>query len=412
MTTVAVPAAGPRRALVAAGFGWGLDAFDFYLYVYGLPAILLTFGLSKAAGGLLATYTLVASAIGGIAMGTLADRIGRKRTLMLSIGCYALFTFLSGVAANYTQLAIFRALEGLGFGGEWAVGSVLMSEWAEPERRGRLLGFVQGSWAIGWLAANLAFQIVASTAGPNPGWRYLFFLGIIPALFVLYIRRNVEDPPVYVRTRAADAPLGASLAGIFAPGVVRTTVFASLLAIGVQGGYYALFTWMPTYLTTQRHMPAVTSGSYLYFLIGGAYAGYVTAGYINDAIGRKRTFVIFSLCSAVMVPLYLYTVVANWQLLVAGPLLGYFASGIFSGFGPYLSELFPNEVRGAGQGFCYNLGRGVAGFGPLAIGWLSVHYAIGTAMTVVAVLSYLLAVVAVAFLPETRGKAFALERSP
>ena len=180
MTTVAVPAAGPRRALVAAGFGWGLDAFDFYLYVYGLPAILLTFGLSKAAGGLLATYTLVASAIGGIAMGTLADRIGRKRTLMLSIGCYALFTFLSGVAANYTQLAIFRALEGLGFGGEWAVGSVLMSEWAEPERRGRLLGFVQGSWAIGWLAANLAFQIVASTAGPNPGWRYLFFLGIIP----------------------------------------------------------------------------------------------------------------------------------------------------------------------------------------------------------------------------------------
>lgn len=410
MASVALRSAvGQRRAFVASGFGWGLDAFDFYLYVYGLPAILLTFGLSKAAGGLLATYTLVASAIGGIAMGALADRIGRKRTLMLSIATYAVFTFLSGLAQNYTQLAIFRALEGLGFGGEWAVGSVLMSEWAEPARRGRMLGFVQGSWAIGWLAANIAFQIVVSTVGPNPGWRYLFFLGIVPALFVLYIRRNVEDPPVYAATHRVSGTSSTSLAGIFAPGIARTTLFASLLAIGVQSGYYALFTWMPTYLTTQRHMAAVTSGSYLYPLIAGAYAGYVSAGYINDAIGRKRTFIIFSLCSAAIVPLYLFAVVANWQLLIAGPLLGYFASGIFSGFGPYLSELFPNEVRGAGQGFCYNVGRGVAGIGPFAIGWLSTHYAIGTAMTVVAVLAYLLAVVAVAFLPETRGKEFVVE---
>jgi MFS family permease len=396
-------AGGERRALLASGFGWGLDSFDFYLYVYGLPAILATFSLTKAAGGLLATYTLVASALGGILMGTLADRIGRKRALMISIAWYAVFTFLSGIAQDYNQLAAFRALEGLGFGGEWAVGSVLISEWSQAARRGRNLGFVQGSWAIGWLAANVAFQIVVATVGPNPGWRYLFFLGIVPALFVLYIRRNVADPPVYEATRAR-AAAGFSLAGIFAPEVVRTTVFASLLAIGVQTGYYALFTWMPTYLTTQRHIPAVTSGTYLYFLIVGSYVGYVAAGYINDAIGRKRTFIVFSLCSAVMVPLYLYLVAADWQLLIAGPLLGFFASGIFSGFGPYLSELFPNAVRGAGQGFCYNLGRGVAGIGPFAIGWLSAHYAIGTAMTVVAVLSYLLAVVAVLFLPETRGK--------
>jgi MFS family permease len=105
-----------------------------------------------------------------------------------------------------------------------------------------------------------------------------------------------------------------------------------------------------------------------------------------------------------MVPLYLYAVVADWQLIIAGPLLGYFASGIFSGFGPYLSELFPSDVRGAGQGFCYNVGRGVAGIGPFAIGWLSTIAPIGTAMTVVAIIAYLLAVVAVLFLPETRGK--------
>ncbi len=388
--------------MVAASLGWGLDGFDFYLYVYALPGILTAFSLSKAYGGLLATYTLVASAIGGIAMGTIADRIGRKNALMISIGCYAVFTFLCGVAQSYGMLAVFRALEGFGFGGEWAVGAVLMSEWAEARFRGRALGFVQGSWALGWLAANIAFQIVAATSGIEIGWRYLFFLGIIPALFVLYIQRNVKDAPVFAATRKTQSW---SLEGIFAAGVVRTTFFASLLAIGVQSGYYALVTWMPTYLTTQRHLSAVNSGSLLYYLIGGAYVGYITAGYINDAIGRKRTFIIFSACSALMVPLYLYAVVADWQLLVAGPLLGYFSSGIFSGFGPYLSELFPTDIRGAGQGFCYNVGRGIAGIGPFAIGWLASIAPIGTAMTVVAVIAYLLAIIAVLFLPETRGKA-------
>ncbi len=390
--------------MLAASLGWGLDGFDFYLYVYALPGILAAFSLSKAYGGLLATYTLAASAIGGIAMGTIADRIGRKNALMISIACYAIFTFLCGIAQNYPMLAVFRALEGFGFGGEWAVGAVLMSEWADARFRGRALGFVQGSWALGWLAANIAFQIVAATVGIESGWRYLFFLGIVPALFVLYIQRNVKDAPVYSETRKTHSW---SLGGIFAPGVARTTIFASLLAVGVQSGYYALVTWMPTYLTAQRHLSAVTSGSHLYFLIGGAYIGYITAGYINDAIGRKRTFIIFSVCSAVMVPLYLYAVVADWQLLVAGPLLGYFSSGIFSGFGPYLSELFPTDVRGAGQGFCYNVGRGVAGLGPFAIGWLASAAPIGTAMTVVAIIAYLLAIIAVLFLPETRGQTLA-----
>lgn len=387
--------------MIASGLGWGLDGFDFYLYVYALPAILAAFSLSKAAGGLLATYTLVASAIGGIAMGTIADRIGRRNALMISMACYAVFTFLCGFAQNYATLAVLRTLEGFGFGGEWAVGAVLMSEWAEPSRRGRALGIVQGSWAIGWLAANIAFQIVAVTIGLTDGWRYLFFLGILPALFILYIRRDVTDAPVF---EASHAKSGLSLAGIFAPGVARTTFLTSLLAIGVQGGYYALFAWMPTYLTTQRHLPAFTSGSFLYLLIAGSFVGYISAGYINDALGRKRTFIIFSLCSAAIVPLYLLFVVADWQLIIAGPLLGFFASGIFSGFGPYLSELFPSDVRGAGQGFTYNLGRGIAGIGPFIIGVVAKLAPIGTAMTVVAVVAYLIACGAVLFLPETKGK--------
>lgn len=393
-----------RRALVAAALGWGLDSFDFYLYVYALPAILVVFGLTKAQGGLLGTYTLVASAIGGIVMGTLADRIGRRSALMISIAWYAVFTFLSGVAQNYEQLALFRALEGLGFGGEWAVGSVLVAEWADAQRRGRVLGFMQSAWAVGWLAANIAFQVVIVLAGPNPGWRYMFFLGILPGLSLLYIRRNVSESPLFV-------PQPFTLPRIFAPELLRTTLLASLLAVGTQTGYYALFTWMPAYLTTQRHIAAVTSGSYLYLLIAGAIAGYITAGYINDAIGRRRTFILFAACSATIVPLYLYVVAANWQLLVAGPLLGYFASGIFSGFGPYLSELFPNLVRGAAQGFCYNFGRAVAGFAPFFVGYLAARHPIGNAMTFVAVCAYAVAIIAVCFLPETKGYRFGLTES-
>lgn len=386
-----------RRAFWASAFGWGLDAFDFYLYVYALPSILATFALTKAAGGLLATYTLVASAVGGIAMGTLADRFGRRTMLLVSIVWYAVFTALCGLAQNYTQLALFRALEGIGFGGEWAVGSVLVAEWSVAAKRGRTLGFVQGSWAVGWFAANVAAQLVFAHAASETGWRYLFFLGILPAFAVLFMRRGLRDAPVFTKVE------GVTLARIFAPAHRRRVLLASLLAIGAQSGYYALFTWMPSYLVTQRHLPAVTSGTLLYPLIAGAFLGYVCAGYFNDRLGRRATFALFAACSACMVPLYLTFVVADWQLLIAGPLLGFFSSGIFSGFGPYLSELFPSDVRGAAQGFCYNIGRAIAGLAPFVIGLLAAHGTLGTSMTLVAIVAYLLAVVAAYLLPETRG---------
>jgi MFS family permease len=401
MTTTANSAKSLSKPLVASALGWGLDAFDFYLYVYALPSILLTFHAGAAAGGLLATYTLASSAIGGVVMGALADRIGRAKALMISIAWYAAFTFLSGVAQSYTQLAIFRGLEGFGFGGEWAVGSVLVAEWSANKTRGRNLGFVQSSWAIGWFAANAAFQITAALTPPALTWRVLFWIGILPAFAVLYIRRNVRDAPLFQRqSRSAFHEL-------FSRSLWRTTAFASLLAIGAQSGYYAVFTWLPTYLHTQRHLPAVSTGTLLYFVIAGAFAGYVSAGYINDALGRRKTFSLFAVCSAILVPIYLRLLTADWQLYIAGPLLGYFASGIFSGFGAFLSELFPGTVRATAQGFCYNFGRGIAGFAPAVIGAISVHGNIAAAMTVVAICAYGLVVIAVAALPETRSRGLA-----
>jgi MFS family permease len=386
-----------RKALVASALGWGLDSFDFYLYVYALPAIIASFQIGNTAGGLLATYTLIASSIGGVAMGTLADRFGRTKMLVVSIVWYALFTFCSGLAQNYAQLALFRGLEGLGFGGEWAVGSVLIAEWSAPERRGRNLGFVQSAWAVGWLGANVAFQIAATLAPPQTAWRYLFFLGILPAFAVLYIRRNVSDAPGFIARRSF------ALHELFRRDLIQTTVIATLLSTGAQTGYYALFTWLPKYLHDARHLPAIGAGTLLYFVIAGAFAGYVSAGYINDAIGRRYTFVLFAACSAILAPAYLYFLGANWELYIAGPLLGYFASGIFSGFGAFLSELFPGSVRGCAQGLCYNAGRGIAGFGPALIGALSAHMPIGGAMTIVAICAYTVASFAALALPETRA---------
>ncbi len=386
-----------RNPLIAAALGWGLDAFDFYLYVYALPSILIAFHAGPAAGGLLATYTLVASALGGVAMGMLADRIGRAKTLMISIAWFAAFTFLSGLTQSYTQLAIVRALEGFGFGGEWAVGAALIAEWSKAERRGRNLGFVQSAWAIGWLAANVVFQIVSLLVPQQFAWRVLFFTGILPALAVVYVRRNVSDAPSFEPQQRF------AFHALFTAERWRTTALAALLASGAQSGYYAVFTWLPTYLHSQRHLAAVSTGTFLYFVIAGAFAGYISAGYINDSIGRRKTFAVFAVCSAVLVPAYLHFVTANWQLYVAGPLLGYFASGIFSGFGAFLSELFPSHIRATAQGFCYNFGRGVAGAAPGLIGLLSAHANIGDAMTVVAVVAYGTVLIAAAALPETRG---------
>jgi MFS family permease len=397
---VDAPSGAARRAMTAAALGWGLDGFDFYLYVYALPAIMATFALSKAAAGLLATETLAASAVGGIAMGAIADRIGRKRALMISVAWYALFTALCGCAQSYAELSVLRTLEGFGFGGEWAVGAVLAAEWSSSAHRGRNLGLMQSAWALGWLAANGAFSIVASTVGAPYEWRVLFALGILPAIALLYMRRAVDDAPSF---RAAP-PNALGPLEIFRNGLGRTTLLATLLAIGAQSGYYALFTWLPSYLSSARGLPPVSAGAYLYAVIGGAFAGYVSAGYINDALGRRASFVLFALASAGMVPLYLAYVSARWELVPAGALLGFCASGIFSGFGPFLSELFPGDVRASAQAFCYNVGRGVAGAAPFLVGLVAAHVSIGRAMIFVAVAAYGLAVVAALALPETKGR--------
>jgi MFS family permease len=394
-----MPAPG-RRGVVGAFLGFGLDSYDFWVLPLGLAAIGTTFGLTGGEKGWLTTATLLSSAIGGVAAGVLADKIGRTRTLMITIIAYAVFTALCGLAPNYETLLVFRVLQGLGFGGEWATGAILVAEYAAARHRGRAVAVIQSAWAVGWLAAALMYTLVFTIFDDGTAWRVLFLTGALPGLAVLWIRRRVVDAPVYLEHREQAA--SGSLAAIFRPDLLRTTLLLSLLATGCQGGYYAIATWLPSYLK-DRGLPVAGVGGYLYFVVTGAFLGYLTGGYLTDRWGRKNSFRLFAVLSGILLVLYTrLPASAGTAVMFLGFPLGFCSSAIFSGFGSYLAELYPNRARGAGQGFTYNFGRAVGAFFPTAIGYLSGHFGVGGAMSFGA-LAYALAIVALIWLPETRG---------
>jgi MFS family permease len=398
-------ALGPRgrRAFGGAFGGYALDSYDYFTLPLSMVAIAAYFSLDNGQTGLLTTVTLVVSAVGGAGAGILADRIGRVKALMLTVITYAVFTVLCGFAPNYETLLVFRALQGLGFGGEWAVGAILVAEYAGAKHRGRTLGAVQSAWAAGWALAVVVYTLVFQFLDADTAWRVMFWTGALPALLVIYVRRNVSDAPEAAARRTASAERG-SFSTIFKKDLLRTTFFATLLSTGVQGGYYTLATWVPTYLKTERGLTVVGTGGYLTFLISGAFIGYLTGGYLSDRIGRKKNIILFAVLSAIGI--LAYTNIpsgANGLLLVLGFPLGFCMSAIFSGFGSFLSELYPTAVRGTGQGFTYNCGRGVGAFLPTLVGFLSDSWGVGGALVLGAV-GYGLAVVALLGLPETRGR--------
>ncbi|MEU0388512.1 MFS transporter [Streptomyces chartreusis] len=398
-------ALGPRgrRAFAGAFGGYALDSYDYFTLPLSMVALSAYFGLSSGQTGLFTTVTLVVSAIGGALAGVLADRIGRVKALMLTVITYAVFTVACGFAPNYETLLVFRALQGLGFGGEWAVGAILVAEYASAKHRGRTLGAIQSSWAVGWGLAAIVYTLVFSLAGDDLAWRIMFWTGALPALLVIWLRRSVHDAPEAAAAREQSAEKG-SFTAIFKPGLLRTTVFAGLLSTGVQGGYYTLATWVPTYLKSERDLSVVGTGGYLTFLISGAFIGYLTGGYLTDKLGRRRNIWLFALLSAICILAYANIPSgANTLLLVLGFPLGFCMSAIFSGFGSYLSELYPTAVRGTGQGFTYNTGRAVGAVFPTTVGFLADSWGVGGAL-VFGAIGYGIAALALLGLPETRGK--------
>ena len=395
-----------RRTFWACASGWALDGMDFMIYPLVIGTIMVMWKVDAGTAGLAGTVTLLASAIGGWGAGYLADRIGRVKTLQITILWFSFFSLVCAFVQNFDQLLVARALLGLGFGGEWAAGAVLMGEAIRPQYRGRAVGSVQSGWAIGWGLAVLSQALLFSDLPAQEAWRWMFAIGALPALLVFYLRKYVEEPKIAAQTRANLAKSGDSPAlwEIFSGPILKTTILASLAATGCQGGYYAITFWVPRFLTVERKLTIVGSTGYLAMLIIGSFVGYLVGAWLADKIGRRNLFLTFSVGAIAVIIAYTQLPITNEILWLLGFPLGFFASGYFSGMGAFLTELFPTRLRGSGQGFCYNFGRGIGALFPFLVGWLSTLTTLGNAIAVFAVLAYVVFFIAAFALPETRGR--------
>ncbi len=393
-----------RRTFWACFSGWTLDAMDAQMFSLVIPTLLTSWHISKADAGWLTGVTLVAGALGGWLAGHASDKYGRVRVLQATVLWYSLATLAIGFTENFNQLMAARVLQGIGFGGEWAAGAVLMSEAIRSEHRGKALGAVQSGWAVGWGIAVLLFTALSHFLPEDQAWRVLFMLGILPAIIVIFIRRGVPEPEISQRTRKARADgHGPSLLTIFTPQLLRRTLFGALLGLGSHGGYYALTSFLPTFLKTERHLSVMNTGGYMAVIIVGSFLGYVSSGILADRIGRRYNILFFAICCVITLCLYMLLPLSNTQMLIAGFPLGFFASGIPAGLGSIFAELFPTAVRGAAQGFCYNAGRILSSAFPVLVGTLAATIPLSQSIAIFAASAYGIAIFAVLMLPETKN---------
>jgi MFS family permease len=400
-----------RRALVAASLGWALDAFDVMLFSLVLASVIAELGLTKAQAGALGSITLLGGAAGGLIFGHIADRFGRTRAMIASVLLYSVFTAACGLSQTLWQFAIFRALLGLGMGGEWASGAALVSETWPAKHRGRALGFMQSAWAIGFAAAALVVGFVL----PRWGWRAVFFVGILPALFTLWVRRSVDEPDVW-KARRASMATGATSArahrfgDILRGSMLRLTAALTFMNACALFGWWALNGWIPAYLSLPQAQGGLglATGTMSWFVVAmqvGMWLGYVSFGFITDVLPRKRVYVTYLVMASILLPIY-GSIKIPVALLLLGPLVAFFGTGFFSGFGGVTAEVYPTSIRATAQGFTYNLGRVASAAAPFTIGTLATSHGFSMAFAVAGGV-YLLGAFAWMFIPETRGRELA-----
>jgi len=391
---------GERNSLIAGGLGWMLDAMDVMLYSMVLAHLMGDLGMTKSTGGLLAGLTLGASAVGGVMFGFIADRVGRTRTLMAAILVYSLASGACGLSQTVVELAICRLILGLGMGGEWTTGAALIAESWPPEHRGKALGLMQSTYAIGEMLAVGVTALVL----PHYGWRAVFFVGVLPALLVFWILRSVPESEMW-RARGTQQRGSIRLLwrkDIRGPGLLATAMNASAMF-----GYWGLFTWIPTYLSLPvaqggRGLDLMATTTWLLIMGVGKWFGYALFGFFADSAGRKTSYATYLLVAAVLVPIYGMSRTPMW-LLILGPPVAFFGTGYFSGYAAIASELFPTEIRATAMGLSYNVGRGISALAPFAVGAIATRYSFTAAFYLLAGAFFLSALLALA-LPETKGK--------
>jgi MFS family permease len=426
---------GQRRTLLAAFLGWMLDAFDAMLYALVLTYVMRDLGMSKATSGFLQTLTLLASGIGGLFFGFLADRIGRKRALMSSILTYSICSFFSGLSTTVAMLAVCRFILGLGMGGEWNTGATLVAETWSDELRAKAIALVQSSWAIGYALAALVAGVVLRYAN----WRIVFLVGILPAIVTLWIRRRVPEsqmwldhreathPDIHVATQENDGvggsrtevsalhdrvvfdpPANDSFFLIFRAPYRKSTFVLLLLNFFGLFAWWGMFIWIPPYLSLPiaqggRGFSLLRTATLLIVLnLLGMFPGYISFGWVADYLGRRKSFALYLFAAAVLVPIYAGARSPS-ALLVLGTMVAFFGTGFFSGSGLIGSEIFPTPLRARALGFTYNGARAMSCVSPWIIGWVGQAQGLRSAFYLCGA-AFLLASVMATQLPETKGK--------
>jgi MFS family permease len=388
-----------KRALLTTSLGWMLDSMDMMLFSLVLVDLERDLHMSAATAGLLMTLTLISAAIGGVFFGWLADKIGRLHALIFSMLIYSIFTAACGLAHSVVQLGIFRFLLGLGIGGEWAAGGALVAETWPDEHRGKAIGIAQSSWAVGYaLGATITALIM-----PHFGWRAVFFVGVLPALVTIWIRRSVKEPEIW-QQKAATMPLRS----IFQGKLGRATLITASMNAASLFAWWGLFTWIPRFLSLPvsqggRGLNIVQTSEWTIIMQAGTALGYLSFGYLADMFGRKRVYIGFLLVAAALVPLYAHTRNPH-LLLLFGPIVGFFGTGFFSGFTIIASEVFPTAVRGTAMGVVYNVGRFLGAGAPYLIGYITDISGIELALSSISI-AFLVAAFIAMGLHETKSHA-------
>jgi len=384
--------------------GYMLDAMDVLLYVFAVQTLRAEFHWDNKTAGLVSSATLISSSIGGIAAGVLADRIGRRRALIYTILIYSFASAGSATATGLATLLFWRAIIGLGLGGEWSAGAVLVAESWPAEHRAKAIGLMQSGWAIGYMLAAIVTAVVL----PRFGWRWLFLTGILPALFTIWIQRKVVEPPIWLHGPHTPP----SFATLFRPPLARITLLTTALATSVLFAYWGLFTWLPAFLSTPVQqggagMDVARTSTWIFVMQTGTFLGYVSFGWLADRFGRRPAFFGYVIAAAILTPIYGLT--PRWAgassqtwLLIIGPLVGFCGTGFFALFGAMLAELYPTAVRGTGQGFVYNVGRGLSALAPLAVGAIADSRGIGAALALNSGF-FLIGALLIFTLPETKN---------
>jgi MFS family permease len=392
-----------RKALIGSAVGYAMDGFDLLILGFMLRPISAALGLGPAQAASLITATLVGAVAGGLLFGLLADRLGRVRVLTWTILLFAVATGCCALAQGYWDLLAYRTVAGLGLGGEFGIGMALVAEAWPAAKRARASAYVGLGWQAGVLAAALATPLLL----PVIGWRGMFAIGLLPAAAAYFIRRSLHEPELFVAMAEQTRHRPHSLRLLVADAQTVRISLGMIVLCAVQNfGYYGVMIWLPNYLSTRFGYGLTRSAVWTAVTILGMAIGIFAFGHFADRVGRRPAFLSYMLGAAVMVVVYSRLTDAT-ALLVGGAAMGFFVNGMLGGYGALMSELYPTAARATAQNVLFNIGRGIGGFGPVAIGAISARLGFEVAIALLAVL-YLVDMLALWLLiPERRGAALA-----